>query len=210
MQQQQSRSPNPHGPARPTRCRLILDLLQSFDRRERERILVIGAAAGALAADLHRRFPAADIVGVEGSREDVELARVAVPSATFIQRDLLREEEVDPRLRRLGDRGVVRAKSWSTSTDASAVAARRGAVSRAERRTRSRGPGWTRCRHSIGVSVTGGTSRRRRCLTCSRSRASGSGTCRERASPSPISLSCVSTASAPRLAGRSLRPRRYD
>ncbi|MGZ4402489.1 MAG: class I SAM-dependent methyltransferase [Gaiellaceae bacterium] len=97
--QQQSRPANPHDPARAYRCRLILDLLQSFDRRERERILVIGAATGALAADLHRRFPAADIVGVEGNRDDVELARIAVPSATFIQRDLLREEEVDPRLR---------------------------------------------------------------------------------------------------------------
>src|SRR4249919_2740471 len=89
VQQQLSRPANLPDPARPYRCRLILDLLQSFDRRESERILVIGAATGALAADLHRRFPNADIVGVEGSREGVEPARLAVPSATFIQHDLL-------------------------------------------------------------------------------------------------------------------------
>jgi len=99
VQQQQSRPANPLDPARAYRCRLILDLLQSFDRRESGRILVIGAATGALAADLHRRIPTADIVGVEGSRESVERARLAAPSATFIQRDLLREGEVDPRLR---------------------------------------------------------------------------------------------------------------
>ena len=99
VQQQQSRFPNLHDPARSYRHRLILDLLQSFDRRESERILIIGSATGPLAADVHLRFPAADIVGVERSREGVELARVAVPSATFIQRDVLREEEVDPRLR---------------------------------------------------------------------------------------------------------------
>jgi trans-aconitate methyltransferase len=99
QQHQQSRTPNPHDPGRAYRYRLILDLLQSFDRRESERILVIGSATGALAADLHRGFPTADIVGVEGSREGVEPAHIAVPSATFIQHDLLREEEVDPRLR---------------------------------------------------------------------------------------------------------------
>jgi SAM-dependent methyltransferase len=99
VQQQHSRFPNSHDPARAYRCRLILDLLQSFGRRESERILIIGSATGPLAAELHRRFPTADIVGVEGSREGVEPAHIAVPSATFIRHDLLREEEVDPRLR---------------------------------------------------------------------------------------------------------------
>jgi SAM-dependent methyltransferase len=100
VQQQQSPRPaNPYDPARAYRCRLVLDLLQSFDRRESERILVIGTTTGALAADLHRRFPTAEIVGVEGSREGVGPARLAVPSATFIQHDLLREGDVDPRLR---------------------------------------------------------------------------------------------------------------
>jgi trans-aconitate methyltransferase len=99
QQQQQSRPANLHDPARAYRCRLILDLLQSFDRRESERILIIGSSTGPLAAEVHRRFPNADIVGVEGSREGVEPAHIAVPSATFIRHDLLREEEVDPRLR---------------------------------------------------------------------------------------------------------------
>jgi SAM-dependent methyltransferase len=78
---------------------LVLGLLESIDGRERERILDIGSGTGALAADLRRRFPTADIVGVELSREGVERARIAVPSATFVQRDLLNDSEVEPRLR---------------------------------------------------------------------------------------------------------------
>jgi SAM-dependent methyltransferase len=38
-------------------------------------------------------------VGIELSREGVERARIAVPSATFVQRDLLDDSEVEPRLR---------------------------------------------------------------------------------------------------------------
>ena len=90
---------NQRNPAQAYRRRLILDLLQSVDRQGRERILDIGSGTGALSADLRRRFPAADIVGVELSREGVERARVAVPSATFVQRDLLKNLEVEPRLR---------------------------------------------------------------------------------------------------------------
>jgi cyclopropane fatty-acyl-phospholipid synthase-like methyltransferase len=67
------------------RRRLVLGLLQSIDSRERERILDIGSGTGALAADLRRRFPAADIVGIELSREGVERARIAVPIEAVIQ-----------------------------------------------------------------------------------------------------------------------------
>jgi trans-aconitate methyltransferase len=90
---------NQRNPAQTYRRRLVLDLLQSVDRRDRERILDIGSGTGALAADLRRQFPAADIVGVELSREGVERARIAVPTATFVQRDLLNDSDVEPRLR---------------------------------------------------------------------------------------------------------------
>ena len=86
-------------PAQAYRRRLVLGLLQSIDRQGQERILDIGSGTGALATDLRRRFPEADIVGVELSREGVERARIAVPSATFVQRDLLDDQDVEPRLR---------------------------------------------------------------------------------------------------------------
>jgi SAM-dependent methyltransferase len=90
---------NAQNPAQAYRRRLILDVLQSFDGSGRQRILDVGSGTGAMAADLRRRFPQADILGVELSREGVERARIAVPSATFVQRDLLSDLDVEPRLR---------------------------------------------------------------------------------------------------------------
>jgi len=86
-------------PAQTYRRRLILEILRLAGDEAGERILDVGSGTGGLAAELHRTFPAAEIVGIELSHEGVERARVAVPSATFIQRDLLHDEEVDPRLR---------------------------------------------------------------------------------------------------------------
>ena len=90
---------NAQNPAQAYRRRLILDLLRSFDGNDGQRILDVGSGTGAMAAELHRRFPQADIVGIELSREGVERARIAVPSATFVQRDLLNDLDVEPRLR---------------------------------------------------------------------------------------------------------------
>jgi 2-polyprenyl-3-methyl-5-hydroxy-6-metoxy-1,4-benzoquinol methylase len=90
---------NAQNPAQAYRRRLILDLLATVANSAEQRILDIGSGTGVMAADLRRRFPQADIVGVELSREGVERARVAVPSATFVQRDLLDEQDLDPRLR---------------------------------------------------------------------------------------------------------------
>jgi len=90
---------NAQNPAQAYRRRLILNLLRSVDGSDGQRILDVGSGTGAMAADLRRRFPQADIVGVELSREGVERARIAVPSATFLQRDLLNDLDVEPRLR---------------------------------------------------------------------------------------------------------------
>lgn len=88
---------NQRNPAQTYRQRLVLDLLR--DSGGGERILDIGSGTGMLAAELHRCFPRAEIVGIELSREGVERSRIAVPSATFLQRDLLRADDVEARLR---------------------------------------------------------------------------------------------------------------
>jgi 2-polyprenyl-3-methyl-5-hydroxy-6-metoxy-1,4-benzoquinol methylase len=88
---------NARNPAQAYRQRLVLDLLRESGGGER--ILDIGSGTGALAAELHRFFPRAAIVGVELSREGVERSRIAVPSATFVQRDLVSADDVDARLR---------------------------------------------------------------------------------------------------------------
>jgi SAM-dependent methyltransferase len=90
---------NAQNPAQAYRRRLILDLLQSCDPSGKQRILDVGSGTGRMAADLRDRFPWADIVGLELSREGVERARISVPSATFIQRDLIQDTAIDPRLR---------------------------------------------------------------------------------------------------------------
>jgi SAM-dependent methyltransferase len=90
---------NAQNPAEAYRQRLILELLRSLDGSREQRILDVGSGAGVMAAELRRRYPHAAIVGVELTREKVEQARIAVPSATFVQRDLLSESEVEPRLR---------------------------------------------------------------------------------------------------------------
>ncbi|TML23561.1 MAG: class I SAM-dependent methyltransferase [Actinobacteria bacterium] len=86
-------------PAQAYRRRLVVDILRSHDEHALERILDVGSGTGALAAELRRAIPAADIVGLELSREGIERARQAVPEATFVQRDLLRDSEIEPRLR---------------------------------------------------------------------------------------------------------------
>jgi 2-polyprenyl-3-methyl-5-hydroxy-6-metoxy-1,4-benzoquinol methylase len=87
---------NERNPAQAYRQKLVLDLLREIGGGER--ILDIGSGTGALAAELHRFFPRAEIVGIELSREGVERSRIAVPSATFVQRDLVRADDVDSRL----------------------------------------------------------------------------------------------------------------
>jgi len=97
---------NDSNPAQAYRQKLVLDLLRESGRGER--ILDIGSGTGALAAELHRFFPRAEIVGIELSREGVERSRITVPSATFVQRDLLRADDIDSRLMQLlSERRVV-------------------------------------------------------------------------------------------------------
>jgi SAM-dependent methyltransferase len=90
---------NLRNPGQAYRRKLIFDQLRAPNGSAPERILDIGSGSGALAAELKRAFPSADIVGIELSREGVERARIGVPSATFVRRDLLNDAEPEPRLR---------------------------------------------------------------------------------------------------------------
>jgi trans-aconitate methyltransferase len=80
-------------PAQAFRRRLILRRLA--DGPPPERLLDIGSGTGDLAAELRKAFPRASLLGLELSREGVEIARKHVPEAVFLQRDLT-QDEPDP------------------------------------------------------------------------------------------------------------------
>jgi SAM-dependent methyltransferase len=85
---------NARNPAQQYRRRLIVSLLA--ENRPPARLLDIGCGTGALAADVRRAFPEADIIGLDTSTAGLDLARRKVPDARFVQRDLL--EPGDPEL----------------------------------------------------------------------------------------------------------------
>jgi 2-polyprenyl-3-methyl-5-hydroxy-6-metoxy-1,4-benzoquinol methylase len=82
-------------PAQAYRRRLILGLLAS-DAGRPMRILDIGSGTGDLAADIHSAFPSAAVLGLDVSEGAVEYAARKVPTATFLQRDLVRDADADP------------------------------------------------------------------------------------------------------------------
>ena len=81
-------------PAQAYRRRLIRSLLDVTPACKR--VVDIGSGQGDLAAELHADFPTAEILGVELSSSGVEIARSKVPSATFVQRDLLQPATPGP------------------------------------------------------------------------------------------------------------------
>lgn len=86
-------------PAQAYRRRLIIDILLSCSGETLDRILDVGSGTGSLAGALSDAIPTANVVGLELSRQGVERARRAVPTATFVQRDLLSDADVEPRFR---------------------------------------------------------------------------------------------------------------
>jgi SAM-dependent methyltransferase len=83
-------------PAQAYRRALVLRMLAADNRPERMRILDIGSGTGDLAADIHRAFPSADVLGLDISEAAVEHAATKVPAATFVQRDLVQGAGADP------------------------------------------------------------------------------------------------------------------
>jgi SAM-dependent methyltransferase len=88
-------------PAQRYRRRLIFDLLALEGRQAR--LLDIGSGQGDFAVDVLRRYPWAELLGLELSEKGVEIARRKAPAARFLQRDLLDPAETAARVLRLGD-----------------------------------------------------------------------------------------------------------
>ncbi len=76
-------------PAQNYRREIILSLLDITGAGEDSRIIDIGSGQGDMAAAIRARFPGAEILGLELSEAGVEISRRKVPSARFVQRNLL-------------------------------------------------------------------------------------------------------------------------
>jgi SAM-dependent methyltransferase len=84
-------------PAQRYRRRLIFAALGAVGCGAR--VIDVGSGTGDLIADLHERFPDAELLGLELSTTGVALAASKVPSARFLQRDLLVPADVPGELR---------------------------------------------------------------------------------------------------------------
>ncbi len=76
-------------PAQNYRRELIVSLLGVTGSGMGARIVDIGSGQGDMAAAIRARFPSAEILGIELARSGVEISRRKVPTARFVQRDLL-------------------------------------------------------------------------------------------------------------------------
>jgi SAM-dependent methyltransferase len=86
--------PATQNPAQAMRRRVIHTLLRVGDTAAR--ILDIGCGQGDLVVELARRYPQAELHGLDYSRHGIELAARKAPSATFAARDLLTPESPPP------------------------------------------------------------------------------------------------------------------
>ncbi len=77
-------------PAQAYRRTLIFSLLGLHSSGAGVRLLDIGSGQGDMAAAVRMKFPSAEILGLELSQCGVEIARRKVPSAQFVQRNLLK------------------------------------------------------------------------------------------------------------------------
>jgi 2-polyprenyl-3-methyl-5-hydroxy-6-metoxy-1,4-benzoquinol methylase len=80
-------------PAQDYRRELIFSLLGLAGAGEGARVIDIGSGQGDMAAAIHSRFPAAEVMGLELAQSGVEISRRKVPAARFVQRDLLDHKE---------------------------------------------------------------------------------------------------------------------
>ncbi len=83
-------------PAQEYRRALIAELVERTGSPRR--VLDIGSGQGDLLATLRERWPDAELAGLELSAEGIRRARAKVPSARFVQIDLLAETEAPPDL----------------------------------------------------------------------------------------------------------------
>jgi 2-polyprenyl-3-methyl-5-hydroxy-6-metoxy-1,4-benzoquinol methylase len=78
-------------PAQMMRRRLIVRLLGLSGAGDR--VLDVGSGQGDLLRELQRMYPAAELCGLEYSQAGVEISSRKVPSATFVQCDLLQRSD---------------------------------------------------------------------------------------------------------------------
>jgi trans-aconitate methyltransferase len=76
-------------PAQNYRRELIVSLLGVSGSGMGARIIDIGSGQGDMAAAIRARFPSAEILGIELAQSGVEISRRKVPTARFVQRNLL-------------------------------------------------------------------------------------------------------------------------
>src|SRR5215813_2112625 len=80
-------------PAQHYRRELILSLLGLSGSGMGARIIDIGSGQGDMAAAIRARFPSAEILGLELATSGVEISRRKVPTARFVQRNLLDQKQ---------------------------------------------------------------------------------------------------------------------
>jgi trans-aconitate 2-methyltransferase len=78
------------------RLRPALDLLAHVPLDAPARVVDLGCGTGNVTAILRARFPAADIVGVDGSATMLEKARATVPECRFEQGDFFSWQPTEP------------------------------------------------------------------------------------------------------------------
>jgi SAM-dependent methyltransferase len=87
-------------PAQRYRSRLALELLRVGDGEAR--VVDIGSGQGDFAAELKRRHPRCEVLGLEYSQSGIDVASAKVPTATFLRRDLTIDAEPPPEYRAWG------------------------------------------------------------------------------------------------------------
>ncbi len=81
------------------RLRPALDLLAQVPLESPQRVVDLGCGAGNVTTILKRRFPAAEVIGVDGSAAMLEKARAVAPDCRFVQADMAAwEPEAPPSL----------------------------------------------------------------------------------------------------------------
>ncbi|MBV9783184.1 MAG: methyltransferase domain-containing protein [Acidisphaera sp.] len=70
------------------RLRPALDLMARVPAESPARVVELGCGAGNGTALLHARWPKAEIIGIDGSAEMLERARIAAPGCRFVQADI--------------------------------------------------------------------------------------------------------------------------
>lgn len=84
---------NTLNPAQEYRRRLIFEALE-LENDKVIRLVDIGSGQGEFLTTVNKRYPEAQLLGVELTQSGVEIAKEKVPTAHFTQRDLLKKEEI--------------------------------------------------------------------------------------------------------------------